>query len=139
MTEERIVNRTPETFGQRLEKERLEADGPSQTETPRSVSDLDPGSEVIGPLTPVSLRSGIPEPEFDDVVIEEAPDTSHYPMAELISEALKLKQRYDSGELQHAPRDPDLRAFLERFEKFEKGVISSFKHMGVDTKKFFGV
>lgn len=44
----------------------------------------------------------------------------------------EFAQRYSTVFAKHAPRDPDLR-------DFRKQVIAAFKHLGLDTNKFFGV
>jgi hypothetical protein len=92
MSETQIVNRTPETFGQKLERERLEKQAEADQENSEGLS-----------LVEQELAS---TPSLEDQV------------------------RKILGVQSHAPRDPDLREFKEQ-------VIRAFKHMGLDTVKFF--
>jgi hypothetical protein len=94
MSETQIVNRTPETFGQKLERERLEAEIKSQEQQFQ---------------------------EIDNTVAQAEPEDTP---------SLEDQVRKILGVQSHAPRDPDLREFKEQ-------VIRAFKHMGLDTVKFF--
>lgn len=109
MSNETVVNRTPETFGQKLERERIEG----QTAQEDRAAKIE---ELIS--APVSVPVDVP------ASIDEAPETPFSPESELLSEALKITAA--------APRDPDVKVLKAQ-------VIAAFKHLGLDTRKFFGV
>jgi hypothetical protein len=107
MTNETIVNRTPETFGQKLERERL-------------------ASEITEKASELKReREAVPE-QADFAVATQAAAVSD--PNQVISLEEHVRQILNSQA--HAPRDPDLREFREQ-------VIRAFKHIGLDTVKFF--
>ena len=122
MSETTIVNRTPETFGQKLERERLatvqqeklevdrmNSEGPASTET----AEFEGSPAWIGPGN---------KPTEEPVVAS----------SDLLFEELLQRVRDEQAARPHAPRDPDLKEFKDQ-------VIRAFKHLGLDTRKFFGV
>lgn len=151
MSETQIVNRTPETFGQKIERERLEAEtvkveyhvplpphvgqvvvGVSQTPETGYADHLAPSAsgadqkidrEFIVPGTPGT--SG--EAQANIAVIEARIEKLKEPA---LSSELEERVRQILGVRAHAPRDPDLKEFKEQ-------VIRAFKHIGLDTAKFF--
>jgi hypothetical protein len=118
MTETGIVNRTPESFGQKTERERLEAEAVLKQVVPL-VKTLSENPTVVEALADQGLQLN------KEVLAELAgpPDTPFLPGADLISEALKIAERNRKTE----------------FNVFRDQVIAAFKHLGLDTRKFFGV
>lgn len=136
---ETIVNRTPETVGQQIERQRLETAWQElhavQTDElvaeARQANVSDPAEvEYAGETIPVSELPEGAVPDNTPVTAEaqragqigqiEIPVN----MTELFSEALKITAA--------APRDPDVKVLKAQ-------VIAAFKHLGLDTRKFFGV
>lgn len=130
MSQEVIVNRTPETAGQVYERKLIEAQdmGFPIGQGLENLEQAAQATKIIEEVVPVAgfiTDVGISDEEGSEVKVSEAepPDTPYSPTAELISKAL---QNYA------APRDPDLK-------KFKEQVIKAFKELGLDTNKFFGV
>lgn len=109
--ETKIMNRTPETFGQKLERERLE-DETKKVDREEQIETLIAQAASFVSNTPTAgSESNGPEPVLT-------------PELEIAVKQI-LSDR-------HAPRDPDLKEFRDQ-------VIGAFKHLGLDTRKFFGV
>lgn len=129
MSTETVVNRTPETFGQKLERERLEdetrkVEREEQIETliAQVASSVSNTQTAGAPQTADAQRAG----QVGSIELE--PETPFSPEAELLSEGLKAS----AAGLIGLTRDPDLRVFKGQ-------VVAAFKHLGLDTRKFFGV
>lgn len=128
MSETRIVNRVPETLGQEIERKRLEAEtGVSQVEKLEAEHD---DREFPAPLT-AQTEYHVPPHVGGTVVLQpdqtvrlEPMDTVHSPAADLISKLLK-------------ERAADM--VRTEFLAFKDQVIRAFKHLGLDTRKHFGV
>lgn len=127
MAETTILNRPPETYGMRIERERLVAETPvSQVETKTEFQIQVPPH--VGQNVKLIPPAGVPNLNVADPRTAEAiraeqtgklevPETKYSPEAELISQALKMGRADD---------------------EFRKRVIAAFKHLGLDTNKFFG-
>lgn len=133
MSSETIMNRTPETVGQRIEREKLGLPDPSEPVTADAqragkvgqadfpvpaqfVTSVDPKiygersiKTVLGPSTEESPVQSSPVPEAEVNALLEA--------------AKILVQTQDGRDL----------------AKFKEEVIQAFKHLGLDTRKHFGV
>jgi hypothetical protein len=135
MSNETIINRTPETFGQKLERERLEA----ETVKVEYHVPLPPhvGETVVGIRTEASNAVAA-------VSVSQEPRTAEAdragqvgkiedpPVMDSVAADLLFAELVQRARVGHAPRDPDLREFREQ-------VVAAFKHLGLDTAKFFGV
>lgn len=114
MSNETIVNRTPETFGQKIERERLEAE--TQVAKEEQIETLIAQVAATVSNTPSAASPNWIGPGAEPVLTPE--------LETAVKEILISRS--------HAPRDPDLREFKDQ-------VIAAFKHLGLDTRKFFGV
>lgn len=133
MTETVIVNRTPETDGLRRERLRLEQE--SHTET-NLVAPIQDQVKTLVPVEADKVRYQVPENE-----------TGEYQLPGHVGDTIQV-QTLTPGETptaepslaevaamilaKRAPRDPDLAEFKDQ-------VIRAFRHLGLDTRKFFGV
>jgi len=164
MSNETVVNRTPETIGQKIERERLEAETEMTSEG--APAEIDSSIHIL-PIPPIpseawqfiSEAQAASQPGYADHIsgasdaeqridreflVQGEPGTSgeaQAKVAEIEARIEKLKEPILPSELEqrvreilgvraHAPRDPDLREFKEQ-------VIRAFKHIGLDTPKFF--
>ena len=135
MSTETVVNRTPETFGQKLERERLE-DETRKVEREEQIETLI--AQVASNTSAASTAKTVWDTPEGQAAIDRAvetaaeeltaPETPFSPEAELLSEGLKAS----AAGLIGLTRDPDLRVFKGQ-------VVAAFKHLGLDTRKFFGV
>jgi hypothetical protein len=148
MINETIVNRTPETFGQKAERQRLEAEAKARIDSD-AMGEAVPTEAEIAQAENEGLRvqyagnaipvSELPEGAVPDN-IEEIDSTFHVlPIPPVPSEAWQFIKEAQGGNPDTVivgkaslTRDPDLKIFKDQ-------VVAAFKHMGVDTKKFFGV
>jgi hypothetical protein len=117
---ETIINRTPETFGQQIEKARLESIA-SATQASSNESVTTNVAEVVSaptaPQTAEGQRAG-----------SVGMATEWYPDSELVKLTRELvKVKTPSSFL------------FEEFGEFREKVIAAFKHLGLDTNKHFGV
>jgi hypothetical protein len=174
MSETRIINRTPETFGQRLENERLEEEKAklSQTETKTCLTCDVPVTYVGGTLknesgsfhvceetlaekTKLSQTEGAGQrvffkyselPKYVEKIQGVTAEAHNAPLtgkveleaqdaedaiASILANSTPLVS--SAGTILQglrAPRDPDL-------VKFKLQVIAAFKHLGLDTRRFF--
>lgn len=106
MPDETIVNHTPETFGQKLERERLEQ------------------AENEG-LSPEHIEA------FNRLRAYQDSENSIAQAGPAITEVLKNPDIISELEKLHLE--------VDRIEVLRVQVISAFKHLGLDTRKFFGV
>jgi len=149
MTNETKVNRTPESFGQKLERDRLEAKVEYHVPLPIHV-----GTTVVG-VTPeqktkidadamgeaVSTEAEFAQAENEGlrvqyagnaIPVSELPEGAVPDNIEDLGVSVVTGKPVTLEQLLRAPRDPDVKVLKAQ-------VVAAFKHMGVDTKKFFGV
>ena len=143
-----IAHHAPETFGQRLERQKLEMGNPEGMSKSTDGDNKIPGSSVAA-VSAKSLYSTGGNPQTDEAsnaqvtgriepLDEEA--ALDAAAAELANTLPTVDAVLQNPSLQlslltqglRAPRDPDL-------AEFKKEVIAALKHMGCDTRKFFGV
>ncbi len=122
MSTETIVNRVPETAGLRLERERLESETAQENRA----------TQIDGLIEKVKLTA-IPIPkEFN---ITPAPSVPITPPA-----AQENSKEPDSLELDsYLPTEAPTDVPVSEFNEFKQRVIAGFKHLGLDTRKHFGV
>lgn len=137
MSETQIVNRTPETLGQQIERQRIEAETVKEERSAQIDKLLTVAGVVVGRNLKVE-EIGIAKPG-DGIVKEPTPSAA--PVAPDFS--VSSEQAPDTQSLTEEAgnkilgnvllaRDPDLAGFKAQ-------VIAAFKHLGLDTRKFFGV
>jgi hypothetical protein len=154
MTETVIVNRTPETFGQRRERERLEAaevihpdpDFDATLDRWQSGPGDTPADEIKAPAVAVVTRTAnwmTAEAHNTPLTgkVDPVPD-----MAALDAAAAKLANALPSGAtLLQRVAYTVLEAAIDELPapgdiaKFKLQVVAAFKHLGLDTRKFFEV
>lgn len=129
MIQDEIVNRTPETWGLRQEQSRLEADSDGNVETglksfgdtiQESVTDLKAPENAVTSNFPVTVESAWAD-QVGKVELQDPSFEAGQAVIETLARTL----------LARTPRDPDLKVFRQQ-------VIQAFKHLGLDTNKFFG-
>jgi len=137
-----IAHHAPETFGQRLERQKLEMGNPEGMSKSTDGDNKIPSSSVAA-VSAKSLYStgGNPQTaEASNVQVLDDEAALDAAAAELANALPTVDAVLQNPSLQlslltqglRAPRDPDL-------AEFKKEVIAALKHMGCDTRKFFGV
>lgn len=118
LTETVIVNRTPETVGQKIETERLVQAELSNQSAAVTATRVAPETVMVSTLA---------GPRTAEAVRAEQIGNIELPQTLLTSEILEALRATSS--IKNRDRDQD----------FQTKVIAAFKHLGLDTAKFFGV
>ena len=134
MSTETIINRTPESDGMRRERLKLEAESQTETgasaaaATTQTILKAEPITETVREYKPIheqnegSRLTGIRSSQGVKGFIDGAKED-------------KLAQDDSADVLKRVLDDMMFQQRLD--DKFKKQVISAFKHLGLDTSKFF--
>jgi hypothetical protein len=142
MSETKIINRIQESFGQKIERERLEAETQAAESEGLAVAREEQIETLIAQVASNASAATTAKTVWDtpegQKIIDEVLETAAQELGAAIPD--DIGNRTEQASLMdvlkdyrtHGPRDPDLRDFRSQ-------VIAAFKHLGLDTRKFFGV
>jgi len=135
-----IINRTPETWGQSRERQKLESNSVPEG----SVPDLEPPDPTIGPIEGLTIDPTLSSVQVTPSTITLPPSYSEGLQAIPDSKpnrVFDVGHSVNSGEPNQDSEDLRLSVTLLGLEhhEFRAKVISAFKHLGLDIKKHFEV